>query len=219
MLLPALLLTASLAFAQSGTEPKPRADDYDVHARAKDIGVGVEFMIHSFSGRGQTFIAEDYLVVEVALYPPKDGVVEIANSDFSLRLNHRKQSVAPVPPQMVAASLSRPEWRDRPNLQVDGGIGDTQVRLGGPPVNRPPYPGGPTQPGPPRAPRVPDADPPGGGDRQPAVKAEELVVLTALPEGKYHGAVSGYLYFPSRGKISSLKSVELLYGDVVLKLR
>ena len=71
-----LICFAAMAFAQ-GTEPKPKAEDYDVHGQSKNVSLGAEFMVHSFSGQGQTFIAGDYLVVEVALYPPKGEPIQL----------------------------------------------------------------------------------------------------------------------------------------------
>lgn len=51
------------------------------------------------------------------------------------------------------------------------------------------------------------------------MKPEELVVQTALPEGSRRGPVSGYLYFAYKGKTASIKTLELLYEDAVLRLR
>ena len=49
--------------------------------------LGAEYMVHSFGSNGQMFFTEDYLVVEVALYPFQDfsrlmgfdGVTEFDN--------------------------------------------------------------------------------------------------------------------------------------------
>jgi hypothetical protein len=57
------------------------------------------------------------------------------------------------------------------------------------------------------------------GVRKEPVKADALLIETALVEGPHHSAISGFLYFPFRGKIGSIKSLELLYLDAVLKLR
>ena len=51
------------------------------------------------------------------------------------------------------------------------------------------------------------------------VRPEEVLVRTALPEDAHRGPVSGFLYFPYTGKVSGLKSVELLFQDAVMKLR
>ena len=76
----AVFLFAAIAAAQAptptiyelGTTPKPKAEDYDVHAKAGEFEIGAEFMGHSFSGGEAMYIARDYLTVEVGLYPAKD---------------------------------------------------------------------------------------------------------------------------------------------------
>jgi hypothetical protein len=214
--MPLLFCCASLALAQGGSEPKPKAEDYDVHALSKDIAIGAEFMIHSFSGQGQTYIAKDFLVVEVALYPPKGQSVTVNEGAFALRINGKKQVLAPATPSMAASSLQHPEWQQGPRLEGGGGMGNTGVILGRPVPTQ--VPGG--QPPPQsRVPRVPAPDNPSGVEPERRVTAPELLLQTALPEGPHRGPVSGFLYFPYKGKTTSIKSLELLYEDAVLKLR
>ena len=180
--------------------------------------MGAEFMIHSFSEGEASYIAPDYLVVEVALYPPRAKAIEIGLSQFHLRVNGKKQPLPAQPPQMVAMSLSHPQWREAPRLEADAGMGNVGVGIGHP---RPEdIPGMPPEPGTrrPPPPEVPKDNPGGIGPREP-VRPEELVVRTALPEGEIHSPRSGFLYFAYKGKIGSIKSLELLYGDVVVKLR
>ena len=54
---------------------------------------------------------------------------------------------------------------------------------------------------------------------QPAKTADEIAVEAALPEGKNRTPVSGFLYFVYTGRTKSIKRVELLYRDTVLRLR
>src|SRR5262245_6621733 len=96
-----LACSAALAFAQ-GTEPKKKATDYDVSDRSGEVEIGAEFMVHSFSGEGQTFISENHLIVEVALYPPKDMTLDVNNGAFSLRVNGKKPVLAPLTPEAFA---------------------------------------------------------------------------------------------------------------------
>jgi hypothetical protein len=219
-----ILCCASFAFAQGGTDPKPKAEDYDVHASSKYVAIGAEFMIHSFSGQGQTYIVKDYLVVEVALYPPKDESVkppkyqslDVNEGSFALRINGKRQALTPVAPSMVVTALQHPDWQSGPRLEGGGGLGNTGVILGRPAPTQ--VPGG-QQPPQRRIPGAPPPDNPGGIEPEPRVSAPELLVKTALPEGPHRGPVSGFLYFPYRGKTTSIKSLELLYEDTVLKLR
>jgi hypothetical protein len=213
-----LLLPAAAAFGQ-GTEPKPKAEDYEVHAGTRTAAIGAEYMVHSFSRGDKAFLAKDYLVVEVALFPPKGETIEVQNSDFSLRINGRKAMLLPEAVSMVAGSLQHPEWEQpKPTGEIDAGAGNAGVILGGPPRNPNPFPGS-NPPGSQLPPRVPvPQDNPGGVEKE-QVKAEVIAVETALVEGPHHAAFSGFLYFAYRGKPSSVKTLELLYRDAVLKLK
>jgi len=62
-------------------------------------------------------------------------------------------------------------------------------------------------------------DDPTGIDHAPPVKAEELAVQVALPEGSQKRPTAGFLYFGYTGRASSTKSVELVYKSTVLKLK
>ncbi len=210
-----LSLAAAVALGQ-GTDPKPKADDYDVHAATSKGALGAEFMVHSFSGRGQTYVAKDYLVVEVALYPPKGQGIQVRPGEFSLRVNGRKTLLTPVSPSEVVSSLQHADWSLNRGVELGGTLGNTGVILGRPAPSR--IPGEPSGRAP-QPPRAPDSGSPGGIDPEPRVTAAELVVETALPEDPRRGPIAGFLYFPYKGKPSGIKSLELLFEDAALKLR
>ena len=214
-----LFLSAAGVFAQGGTDPKPKPEDYEAHSQANHAALGAEFTIHSFEGQGVTYVAPDFLVVEVAVYPAKGKQVVVQAAAFSLRLNGKK-SLSPAGISLVASSLQHPEWR--PGLHTEAGAGGAggMVVVGAPRPQQP-YPGQTPQPGTTPQP-VPgsDQDPLGNGaPRAARPTAEQILMETALPEGQFPAPVSGYLYFPFRGKASSLKTVELLFEDAVLQLR
>jgi hypothetical protein len=214
-----LLCCAGLVFGQ-GAEPKLKAEDYEVHAQAKTAAVGAEFTVHSYSRGEQMFIAKDYLVVEVAIFPPKGATLDIHNTDFSLRINGKKPLLDAQAPAAVVADIEHPEWKQPGGVitQAGAGVGNAGVTIGGPPVNPNPFPGS-QPPGTPTYPPVEiPRDNPSGVTKEP-VNPDELLLETALVEGPHHAAFSGFLYFPFRGKISSIKTLELLYQDAVLKLR
>src|ERR1039458_6795214 len=177
-----LLLPAAAAFGQ-GTEPKPKAEDYEVHAGTRTAAIGAEYMVHSFSRGDKAFLAKDYLVVEVALYPPKGETIEVQNANFSLRINGRKAVLMPDAVSMVAAGLHHPEWQQpRPNGQIDASAGNAGVVLGGPPRNSNPFPGS-NPPDSQLPPRVEvSQDNPSGVEKE-NVKADVIAVETALVEG------------------------------------
>jgi hypothetical protein len=97
-------------------------------------------------------------------------------------------------------------------------VGGVNVGLGYP-QGRDPVTGAPNGRRLPNPPRAPDAGAPGGGEPKERVRPEELLIRTALPGGEQKGPVSGFLYFPYEGKASGLKSIDLLFQDVVMKLK
>ena len=206
-----LCLSTALAFAQ-GTTPKPAPADYDVHLSDGPLDIGAEYMVHSFSNGEQMFIAERFLVVEVAFYPlMKTDEVTIDMKKFGLRLNH-KTLLQAVAPQEVVNALRQSPWMQRQS-PISGGIGAGPIGI---PIGQDPYP--PQQRRTPNPPRAPEPAAPGGIERK-TVSPEEVLLQTALPPGPHKGPVSGFVYFFFTGKPSSLKSVELDYGGVTLKLK
>lgn len=204
-------LSTALAFAQ-GTTPKPAPADYDVHLSDGPVDIGAEYMVHSFSSGEQMFIAERFLVVEVAFYPlMKADEVTVDMKKFGLRLNH-KTLLQAVAPQEVANALKQSPWTQRQS-PISGGIGAGPIGI---PIGQNPYP--PQQRRMPNPPRAPEPDAPGGIERKP-ISPEEVLLQTALPPGPHKGPVSGFVYFFFTGKPSSLKAIELDYGGVTLKLK
>ncbi|MBI3280250.1 MAG: hypothetical protein HYZ57_10455 [Acidobacteria bacterium] len=213
----ACVLFAGLAFAQ-GTTPRPKAEDYPARGAITGATVGVEYNVRTFAAEGRTFVIGDYLVVGVAVYPhSRKQEVPIAHSRFTLRINGRKDAIFPQPPGMVAASLKYPDWERERGVTVAAGpviIGRPQIQPRFPGDQRPPQT---RMPAPPRAPS--DA----GAPAAEPVDFDELIARAALPEGRVTMPVSGFLYFAWRGKLSKIKSVDLVIEDepqpIVLRLR
>jgi hypothetical protein len=177
------------------------------------VALGAEYLVRSLFVRGQSFLTPDYLVVEVAVYPPKGEALEVSSGEFTVRLNGKKQLLFTQSPGFVAASLKYPDWERRRTVEVSGGVGDTGVVLGRPEtVERFPGDPRPRQTRLPAPPKVSAPQDPSGLDKPEPVRAEEAVVEVALPEGKAAGPVSGYLYFAHKGKLKSIRTLELLYG-------
>jgi hypothetical protein len=200
LLLPALALTLA---AQYGTTPKASAQDYPVRAKLENLSIGAEYLVHSFSRGREMFIAKDYLVAEVALFPANGQSLLVNAGHFTLRVNGRKQALSPQAPEFVANSLKYPETSS--GLHPAAQLGP--LVLGPRPAER--FPGDPTAQTP-RPPQMPTGNP-SGLDQEPPVKAEELVVEAALPEGERRQPTSGFLYFPYRGKVSRIHSLELVF--------
>ena len=206
LLLPAL--AAALTAQPIGTTPKASAQDYPAHATLDKLSIGAEYTVHSFSRGREMFIAKDYLVVEVALFPAKGQSLLVNAGNFTLRVNGRKQALSPQAPEIVANALKYPDPNTASGVHPTVGLGP--VVLGAPPpVER--FPGDPTvyHPRPTQAP----TDSPTGLDQEPPVTADTLVVEAALPEGECHQPTSGFLYFPYRGKIRHIRSLVLVLAS------
>jgi len=214
------MLTAALAWA-AGIDPRPAATDYPAHARGDAVSLGAEYMVRSLSARNQTFVVNDYLVVEVGLYPAQGRRLLVSSGHFTLRVNGKKEVLFPQTPGMVAASMKYPDWERRPELVAGGGVGGVDVMIGGnPQVERFPGDPRPRQTRLPAPPRAPSGKP--EPEQEAAPRAEELISESALPEGETSQPVAGYLYFAYRGKIKAIRSLELIYngpaGEFSLRL-
>jgi hypothetical protein len=207
-----LLIVAALAYAQ-GTVPKDKAESYEESAAARRVTVGAEYLVHSFSADSRTFLAQDYLVVEAALFPKNGGKVLASAGDFELRLDGRR-TLRPVSPTEVVQAMQRRGWTRDTGAGATISSGNSSVILGAP-GGAPPY-GQPT--GRP-APRAPEPDYRGNVPRSEQEPPTAIVTRTAFPEGAFEHAVSGYLYFYYKGNAAKLRTVELFYGDAVLKLK
>ena len=212
------ILAFALAAHAQGTEPKASAAEYPVHAESGNLAIGAEYMVHSFGSGEQMYLAERYLVVEVALFPPKGQSVTADAARFALRVNRKKTLLYAQSPALVASHLNQREWETTRGVEADLGVGGANIGLGHP-QERDPVTGMPTGRRLPNPPRAPDAGVPGGGEARQRERPEELLIRTALPEDPRRGAVSGFLYFPYQGKASGLKSIDLLFQNAVMKLK
>jgi hypothetical protein len=215
----ALTLLLGVEASAQGTTVKPKASEYPVHQKMADAEIGAEYMVRSFGG-DQLLLADDFLVVEVAVYPSDREGVQIDARKFTLRLNGKKQVLFAQAPGMVAASLKYPDWQRRPQMTLGGGMGDRGVIIGGPPsVGR--FPGDRRAES--RLPAPPQAPSSTSPVSEEPVDISELIQRVSLPEGTVKLPVSGYLFFPYTGKLKSLKTVELLVDSgsepVVLRLK
>src|ERR1019366_334350 len=207
-----------LEIRAEGTEPKASAAEYPVQAVSGNLAIGAEYVVHSFGSGEQMYLAENYLVVEVALFPPKGQSVTADAARFALRVNGKKTLLYAQSPALVASHLNQREWETTRGAEADLGVGGVNIGLGHP-QERDPVTGvrrGRRLPDPPHA---PDAGVPGGGEARQRERPEEVLMRTALPEDPHRPAVSGFLYFPYQGKPSGLKSIELLFQDAVMKLK
>jgi hypothetical protein len=194
------------------TTPKEKLAEYPLAAESTEASIGAEFMVHSIMSQEQTWVANDFLVVEVALYPKGTKGITIANSMFKVSIDG-KRMIDAQSPYMAASEMTNP-YMD----MGSGGVGGIGQREG------PRFPGD-TRPDQNRLPVPPGGTPRdnSGVEQRPVQTMREAVIASALPEGKTDKPVSGLLYFPFRGKLKKVKSIELVTTigseNVVLRLR
>ncbi|MGO9095973.1 MAG: hypothetical protein ACLQGV_12190 [Bryobacteraceae bacterium] len=215
-----LWLCSPALWGQHGTTPKGSPADYPVHGKLGEIELGAEYLVHSVWSDGQTYFVPGYLVVEVAVYPPKHQTIDVATAHFALRINGKKgDGLAPAAPELVAFALKYPDPQQQRGLQTTGQMGP--IILGPSTTTQGRFPGDPQAPPTPPAPPVPDQNA-AGIEKPPVRPADQAVVDAALPVGDASGPVAGHLYFAYQGRLKSLKSLELIYrsatGQVVLPL-
>lgn len=165
-------------------DPRPKATDYPAHAESAALAIGAEYLVHSFSNGSQMYVANDYLVVDTAVYP--HGTMELKRSGFSLRLTiqgGRHEADATVvlqaeAPQMVAYAILSSFNAMPPELR--GVAGQKQ-------------------------PRTRSTDP---------EDVSGVVTRMSLPEDTTHSPLGGYLFFAFRGNTKKIKAMDLVYGAV-----
>lgn len=203
-MIPAALLL--LATTLPAIEPRKSPAEYPAQGKGEDIEIGADYTVRTFLAEGHTLTIDDYLLVEVGVYPVGETTVLLQR--FTLRING-KNDLLPQTPGMVAGSLKYPDWRRKP--QIVGSAGP--VIFGGPQATGR-FPGDPRGRNP--APRPNPA--PMGKEVEP-IDYGDLLSRNALPEGRTKRAVDGYIYFAYDGKLKSIKSVELLVDGKPVKLR
>ncbi len=213
-----LLAVAPLLQAE---EPVRKLSDYPAHVKLGRVSLAVEKLGPAIPAPTGAYYADGYMVLEAAFFGDVPGQrAEIHHSDFRLRINGAKTLVPPDSPGSVAASIKYPDWEQRRRLEVGAGMGDASVLIGRPqPVGRFPGDRRPTED------RVPNPVPPVENPTQKKADGapiEEIVNSAALVEGERILPVWGCLYFPYKGKLKSIRSLELVYsgpfGDAVVRI-
>src|SRR5215813_6553227 len=107
-----LLAFSSLAGQTSrGTVPRSSAADYAAHAERDGIQMGATELSHKEVKKAFAAKLNDCcLVVEVAIYPAKNGTINLSLDDFTLRGAGKDTGATPYRPEVLAARLEvRPQ--------------------------------------------------------------------------------------------------------------
>ena len=182
------------AKAQLGLPARATPTDYQTQAKVGNLTIGAEFTGHGIPNAQQPLNSEDYVAVEVGLFGPADARLMIGPSDFSLRINGKKDLSSSQPWGLVAKGVKDLEWvspdavpgEAKSKGSVNGGGGGGQ--------------GGNSLPPPP--PKVPID----------VLRGWQMAVKNAaLSQGDRALPQAGLVYFPYRGKVTSIRSLELIY--------
>ncbi|HET9183714.1 MAG TPA: hypothetical protein VFP59_16405 [Candidatus Angelobacter sp.] len=226
--LPVLLLLAVAAFSGEGprgTVPRASAEKYPAHFEQEGTAIGARLVKPSQAKKEfSTDIDHCCVAVEVAIYPRKDGMIEVSLNDFDLREKGKDIATKPSTPEVIAARLQPPPKSDQPDLDRNVTIYPT-AGVG--------YETGGVDPitGQRRGGGVVTSEGVGvgiGGQRPPEPEASRADRRTmalelhekGLPEGNTMSPVSGYLYFSVPQKKKAKYQLEYMLNGtkVVLPL-
>jgi hypothetical protein len=190
---------------------RSKASDYPAHGSLPGIEIGAEYLVHSIPAAKGYYFADDYLVVDVGVFPSTPEGISIRGGQFSLRINHGKFVLVPVSPGTVAAALKYPDWENQPRATAQAQTGSVTVSTP-PTVGR--FPGDPRQPIPMPRPAEDPPDP-SGTQKEPPKTIDQSITNVALPDGPTTKPAKGCLFFQFTGKMKSIRSLDLIYdaGD------
>ena len=217
----AAMILASVTFLMAdrpkGTEPQSAAARYPAHAEIDGIAVGAALLTADQARRNfASDVNRCCLVVEVAVYPPKDKPLNVSLNDFVLRIKDTDIAEKPSSAKVIAGSLQKKARADR-DVTVSPGYGVTyQSGCGYDPVTG--TTGGVTQT---------TGVVVGVGQRgpNPASTDKDRSAMEAelsekgLPEGTASTPVAGYVYFPVSSKKRNAVQLEYKLGEEKLALQ
>lgn len=209
---PLVCVGSLVATGPRGTVPRTSADRYPAHVDQKNgASIGAAMLT---PGQVKKIFAGDLnsccVVVEVALYPQKDGLLQVSMDDFVLREAGKDIGAKPSTAEVLAVTLQKefPPLRSQP-AQVHGSVGGSigagngrtastegELRIGT---------GGSL---------LPPTDT-GGTDHERRIIQDDLQEK-GLPEGKASAPVAGDLYFLMKRKKKT--KYELVYTTTGSKL-
>jgi hypothetical protein len=201
-------ITALAAKGGAGVPPRPASTDYPVHQATPNGTIAASIVPPDLAKRiFPADVNKNYVVLEVAVYPPDGQTVYIDSFDFGLKFGEDEVS-HPRTPQEIASMWDEKNV-PRPPHKVDV-TAETGVAYGtgtDPTTGRSQH-GLATYSGVAVGPGQPSPPPPPPGD--PRI-VEAQVAARALPEGPAARPVAGYLYFPLISKKSKKSAMELQY--------
>ena len=172
-----------------GLPPRASAAEYPSQGHAGKITIGADFVGHNAPTPDATYTTEDYVAVEVGLFGPAGEKLNLSYGDFSIRVNSKKTTTPREPYELVFKNLKDPEWEPPTEQKSKTSIGSSSGGTKGD--------NGPVVP-----PKMP---------LELRRVMEQRVQKASLAEGERPLPQAGLLFFQYRGKITSIRSIELIY--------
>jgi len=221
-LLPLVLVFAATLSADSprGTVPRASAEKYAAHAEQNGSSLGAR-LLSAKEARKEfaTDVDQCCMVVEVALYPQKDGMLEVSLTDFVLRITGQDIGSKPTSAAIIAGKLQK---RAEPNyggkdVTISPSVGVGYETGGIDPVTGQRRPGGVvTSTGVGVGVGGPQPPKPGSTDADRRTMELELKEK-GLPEGNTASSVAGYIYFSAPPRKNAKYQLEyMLNGSKVV---
>jgi hypothetical protein len=201
------LFTVALADSPKGLKPRATASNYPVFQQHTQLALGAEQLSrkqvqHAFA----TELDKRYIVIEVGVFPSKDGTIKLTTSDFLLHVAGTSQVLRPAAPETIAQVLyKKPSTSHDVTVTPVTNIG---YDSGGRDIYGNRQAGGMTTSS---GAIVGISNDKKGGTEGDRKTMETELRDKALPQGEVIQPVSGYLYFP----VSTSKKVqyELEYSN------
>jgi len=213
------VVIASLAVAApKGTVPRSSADKYALHAVRDRFGIGV-VALSPEQARKQfvSDVSRCCVVVEVALYPGKDGKLDVSLNDLVLRQNNSEVGEKPASAKVVATKLQKKAQATR-DVSVFPSVGVGYGSGGYDPGTGTRVPGGTYKQVGVGVGIGGSGSQPGSSDKDRSTTETELSEK-GLPEGSASAPVSGYVYFPVMRKKNQTLTLEYTVGGEKVQLR
>jgi hypothetical protein len=213
-----LAVTSLAAAAPKGTVPRSSADKYALYAARERFSIGVVSL--SPEQARKQFVSDVNhccVVVEIALYPAKDGKLDVSLNDLVLWQNNSGAGEKPASARVIASKLQKTAQATR-DVSVYPSVGVGYGNGGYDPVTGTRGPGGTyTQVG--VGVGIGGSGTQSGSSDKDRSAMETELSEKGLPEGSASAPVSGYVYFPVTRKKNQTLTLEYTVGGEKVELR
>jgi len=173
-----------------GLPPRASPSDFPAQAKLGAVTLAAEFAGHGIPTPDGALSTESYVVVEVAFFGADGTRLPMSFSDFSLRVNGKKNATPSESWEHVGTSAKDPDWTppEKPDKGGGGILGAVGGGGGANDSKEPPHP-------------------PAELRRSWAQRVKKA----ALADGDRLLPQDGLLYFSYGGSAKSIRSLELIY--------